>query len=195
MRFKLDLVYLALCAFVTFQSGCAVADPTFVVYRDVPENPTFVVLPATNYLYQVEFANTVEAVIIRAGAKVVDRPGTKEIVSESKLGQAQVQGGVTPSGTDAAGAKEAEAKRTERYFEYGEINADYIVQTYADAKQVRIIKKDTGEILAVIESDYPGSSSSSFVDKSAYGGYKIHKALESMGIPVKPAKPKFKIRR
>lgn len=173
---------LALLAFhLLLVSGCTVPDPTFVVYREIPEKPTFVIIPANHYLYQVEFANTVEAVIMSAGARVVDRPGLKEVVTESKLGQAQAEGGVAHSEVRMAGTTEAEAKVTERYFEYEEINADYIVRTYADAKQVRIIKKDTKEILAAIAYD------------PVYGGYKVHKTLESMGIPVKPAvKPKPK---
>ena len=61
--------------------GCS-TKTQFVVLRAVPESPSFVVIPANNYLNQVAFANEVEAAIIGAGVKVVSRPATKEITKE-----------------------------------------------------------------------------------------------------------------
>lgn len=50
--------------------------------RNVPESPSFVVIPANNYLYQVMFANEIEKAIISVGVKVVMPPATKDVTKE-----------------------------------------------------------------------------------------------------------------
>ena len=54
--------------------GCATKTLEIVVLRDVPESPSFVVIPANDFLREVEFANSVEDAIISAGVRVVIRP-------------------------------------------------------------------------------------------------------------------------
>ena len=66
-------------------SGCVPATHQFIVYRDVPDSPSFVVIPATNQLYQVHFANEVESAFIGCGVKVVVPPEIKEITIEKSV--------------------------------------------------------------------------------------------------------------
>ena len=109
----------------------------FVVVRDVPVDPSFVVIPGNDYLYEVTYANKIERILIGSGVKVVLRPATKEIKTEQAIQQVE---------NEQASVKTL----TERYFMLDEIKADYIVQTYQTSKQVKISKKETGEILTVL---------------------------------------------
>lgn len=138
--------FLIILSFVLFPAiiGCSTQ---FVVLRDVPESPSFVVIPANNYLNQVAFANNVEAAIISAGIKVVmSSQATKEVTKE-----VAVEGEIQAIEGNQAARKSGEGKVIERYVEFlEEIKADYIVFTYEGSKQIRIIKKQTREILAVL---------------------------------------------
>ncbi len=124
-----------LVIFVLTTVGCF--STQFVALRDVPQSPSFVVIPVNSYLSEVEFGNKIEQAIISSGVKVVMRPSTKEVTTEQVLEQSE--------DTQATGMK-----LTERYFEFEKINADYIVQTYATSQQVKITKRETQEVLAVL---------------------------------------------
>ena len=168
--------YLTISTFMIFLVIVGCSKIQFVVLRDVPESPSFVVIPANNYLNQVAFANEVEAAIISAGIKVVmfsqaTKEVTKEVAVEGKI--AVVEGG-------QAAQKSGEGKLTERYIElFEEIKADYIVMTYAGSKQIRIIKRQTREILAVLTVP---------TDPRTHQPLEHHEfiadALANMGIPV-----------
>ena len=164
-----------------FLSGCTPPEyHQVVVSRDVPESPSFVVQPANNYMHEVLFANQIENAIISSGVKVVRRPGAKEVTAEKSIGGVQ---GDRLQSHDAASTsiRKADAKLTERYFEYDEVNADYLVQTYATEKHVKISNLETREILAVFHAERYFSSDGS--TKSLR--HKINETLVSMGIPVK----------
>ena len=132
---------IVICSLLFLLVGCA-PQTFFVVLRDVPDNPSFVVIPANDYLYQVEFANRIESYLISSGVKVVTRPSTKEVQATKQA--AQVEG----QSSQAAGSQ---ATLTEKYMAFEDTNADYIVQTYADSKQIKVIRKTTKEILTTFE--------------------------------------------
>ena len=48
----------------------ACSQTVFLVQRDVPSSPTFTVIPANDYLYQVDFATQIEGHLISCGVKV-----------------------------------------------------------------------------------------------------------------------------
>ena len=148
----------------------------YVVLRNVPKSPSFVVIPANNYSYEVRFANEIESAIISAGVKVVTRPAIKEVMTEKAVHGAE---GIQGSGAQAIRA--ADAKVTERYFAFDDISADYIVQTFANPEQVKFTKRESMEILAVLtpQLDVLNINHRSYPWMSA-----IHKTLENMGIPV-----------
>lgn len=126
-----------------FITGCGRTQ--YIVLRDVPPSPSFVVIPANDYLYEVEFANHIENALIGAGVKVVIRPATKEVLTE------QTVRGLERRQTDGQQSNlGAGARLTERYVEYENIDADYIAQTYKTSRQVKISKKETREILAIL---------------------------------------------
>lgn len=132
------LLYLLLVFFVLTTIGCGRTH--FVVLRGVPQSPSFVVIPANSYLHEVEFANKIELAIISSGVKVVMRPSTKEVTTEQTI-------------EEAKNSRASGVRLTERYFEFEEINADYIVQTYAASQQVKITKRETQEVLTVLVID------------------------------------------
>ncbi|MCK4359671.1 MAG: hypothetical protein KAW92_13215 [Candidatus Cloacimonetes bacterium] len=120
-----------------FVFGCG---PTsFVVLRDVPLNPSMVVVPVNPLAYQVEFANDIEEIIIGSGVRVLQRPTTKEITVTKEAEKVDIQ--MLQSG-------KAEMSMVERFYAFDEITADYIVITNSYSNQVRIIKNDTQEVLA-----------------------------------------------
>ena len=127
-------------------TGCQVPSYNqFVILRNVPESPSFVVIPPNNYLDQVAFANEIEAAIISVGVKVVMRPATKDVTKE-----VAVEGGIAAVEGSQAAHKSGEGRLIERYAAFEDIEADYIVNTYADSSQIRIMKRQTREILTVL---------------------------------------------
>ena len=140
-------LWIAIFNFVFFFTmiGCHVPQDRFFILRNVPDSPSFVVIPANDYLSQVMFANEIEEAIISVGVKVVMRPATKNVTKE-----VAVEAGIQAIEGNQAAQKVGVGKLTERYVEFEDINADYIVYTYASSKQIRIIKKQTREILTVL---------------------------------------------
>ena len=114
----------------------------YIVLRDVPENPSFTVIPADNYLSEVTFANRIERYLISAGVKVIQRPGMKHIQAEQSKAESQ--------STSDRSAESAGKVLTETYFMREPSTADYIVLTYRHSLQVRIIKNKTQEVLTVL---------------------------------------------
>jgi hypothetical protein len=164
------LALLGLC--FSILSGCS-SKTIFVVYRDVPTNPSFVVIPANDYLDEVAFANVVEASIIRAGIKVVTRPGTKEVSVKKEAAQAQKE-----IDQDVGNVQSQTVE--EKYFRWDDTPADYVVFTYSGANRVRFTKKSTREVFASFE--LPGAAT--------WGGQEkadkiISEALTKLGLPVR----------
>ncbi len=157
--------------------GCQVPYNQYIVLRAVPEYPSFVVIPANDYLDQVAFANEVEAAIIGVGVKVINRPATKEVTKE-----VAAEGGIQAIEGNQAVRKSGEGKLTEKYVAFEDIDADYTVQTYASSRQIRIMKNQTREILAVLNL-----SENLYIEqgnKIAYRRKLVADALANIGIPV-----------
>lgn len=129
-----------------FLASCA-PSPVFVVMRDVPVNPSFVVIPITDYRYEVEYANEIEAFLLTCGLKVIDRPIQKSV--ESKQTNSEGAGKLS-NNSDAITADGAVGgyERVEKYYALGSTKADYILQTNANRQSIKVIKKDTEEVLA-----------------------------------------------
>ena len=172
-------LWIAIFNFVFFFTmiGCHVPQDRFFILRNVPDSPSFVVIPANDYLSQVMFANEIEEAIISVGVKVVMRPATKNVTKE-----VAVEAGIQAIEGNQAAQKVGVGKLTERYVEFEDINADYIVYTYASSKQIRIIKKQTREILTVLNL-----SENLYIDqanKITYRRKLVVDALVSMGVPI-----------
>lgn len=125
------------------------------------------------------FANEIEEAIISVGVKIVMRPATKDVTKE-----VAVEGGIAAIEGNQAAHKSGEGKLIERYVAFEDIDADYIVYTYAGSKQIRIIKKQSREILAVLKME--AAYRNAITGKRERGSYSraVSDALASMGIPV-----------
>ena len=178
---------LLICVGLVTLFGCSNTKYEYVVLRDVPQSPTFVVIPPNRYMYEIEFANTVEEIIMSLGVRVVDRPATKEITETTEKG---VAGAKTEDSKLMTG--ERSHQRVESYFEYEDLKADYVVHSYSNSKQVRIIKRQSEEILASINlSHYPTPIGD--IEKRNSYRYIIFFFLDNMGIAViQPPEPKLK---
>ena len=163
--------------------GCSKTQ--FVVLRDVPESPSFAVIPANDYLDQVAFATEVEEAIISAGVKVIMfSQAAKEVTREIA-----VRGGIAAIEGNQAARKSGAGKLTERYVEFERTDVDYLVYTYLESGQVRIIKNQTREILAVLT--VPINPVTKTHIPSMYHE-PIADALKNMGIPTYQRKGKTK---
>jgi hypothetical protein len=164
----------------------------YVVQRDVPISPTFVVIPFNAYQPQVLCAEFAESALVAAGVKVVMPPFKKIDVEikksidgeQAKLGQGQEPMRAIGSKGESASLEAVRAYQTrvERFSEYEDIDADYTVRTngiiYSPGDvithiNVRIIKNASNEIL---------SSFLTYPDTISEDMYKI---LESSGFKVK----------
>ncbi len=169
---------LLVCVGLVTFFGCSNTKYQYVVLRDVPQSPTFVVIPPNRYMYEIEFANTVEEIIMSLGVRVVDRPATKEVTETTEKG---VAGAKADDSKLMAG--ERSHQLVESYFAYEDLKADYIVRSYSNSKQVRIIKRQSEEILASINlSHYPTPIGD--IEKRDSYRYIIFFFLDNMGISV-----------
>lgn len=139
-----------------FLGGCASQKQTervYVTQRDVPTEPSFTVLPATNRLYQVEWANRIEGSLIDLGVSVTSRPGATEVRKEKTATTSDMQGQ-----EDRAVSKEGEVKVVREY-RVRDLDSEYAVRTYASSGQVRIIEVGSREVVASfsIDPDLPNN--------------------------------------
>lgn len=158
----------------------------FVVLRDVPESPSFVVIPFNNYQDQIDCATMVESALIASGVKVVNRPrNTKEIEVSKDAGKGAIDKNGAVAKEGPIDSRWAGEKRVERYIEIEDVKADYIVYTsgsvnYINGRvilyegNVRIIKKGSQEVL------------SSFMVHYGRINQEVYDALHALGVSVTP---------
>ena len=127
--------YPCLCVIIFCLSFAGCGKTNYIVLRDVPQSPSFVVIPVTTTISEVSYANIIERAIIAAGVKVILRPASKEVEETT---------------TTPANNGDSTTILTERYFRLDELTADYLVQTYATPAQVKISKLSTREVLTII---------------------------------------------
>jgi len=160
--------------------GCS-QKPIYIVQRDVPSNPSFTVLPANELLYQVHFANRIEEFLIGSGVKVNRRPASKYVETKQNVEKVNL----TP--VDAA---KGSILVTEAYRTLEEFSTDFLVETYADSKQIKFTNRKTNEVLTVFILDEGLSKS----DYDAQLGV-IHDSLEKLGVKVKTLEKKSESKR
>ena len=165
------LLFSLICA--TIFTGCASVEHAFVVRRDVPRNPTIAVIPANNLLYQHAFANRIEGYVLESGLSLVDRPGIVETVVAQEA--EKIQPSKLFPQLDAQSAQ-----LTQTYSGFGETTADYVIQSYAVSQQVRILKLESGEVLASFELFIPREDESEEDDV----GNPLYEPLRKIGLPV-----------
>ena len=102
---------------------------------------------------------------------------TKEVTRE-----VAVEGEIQAIEGSQAARKSGKGKLIERYIEsFEEIKTDYIVLTYAGSRQIRIIKRQTREILAILKAPRIFTNDPKVRQKQRQ---QFYDALEKMGIPV-----------
>lgn len=126
--------------------GCGFHTTNFVVYRDVPKNPSFVVIPLNYTEREIAFANQIEHILISCHASVHLRPAIKYVEDQQANREKEEEKG--GSSTESSTGK---ASKTEWYYELDDFTATYTAQSYQRTQQVKISKRETQEILAVIQ--------------------------------------------
>jgi len=174
--------------------GCVTTGNTYVpptICHEVPPSPSFVVIPFNNYQIQILSAEYIEKALIALGIRVKQPPGIRHVETKTKADQSKSMlsenGNRVGTGTMvSSGAIQASTMRIERYSTMGDIDADYVITSngkyyyYEGAPSienisVRIIKRETNEIVSVFET-YPD-----------YVKYELYDVLNAMG--VKAIKP------
>lgn len=140
----------------------------FVVLRDIPENPSFVIIPPNNTLNEVEFANSVESYFTASGVRIIARPISKAVETQAAVGQLESQGNSLES---------AASQRKETYYAFDDTKADYVVKTYLSNRQVQVIRRNTMEVLTTLELPNPSTPSTQYRAV-------INSLLKNLGIPV-----------
>lgn len=142
---------------------------SYIVYRDVPESPTFTVLPTSQSTFELAFTVMIEQAIMSNGVRVKQRPEIKrseiiDSVDSRYESMSQKHEGITES---------FEA------YQVPDDYADYFVFTNRTTHRVKIIKSKTREVLTIFHAE---------PIKSIFGSTGIEKILrkhlDSMGIPV-----------
>lgn len=131
-----------LLIFMATLVGCGSHTTNFVVYRNVPKNPSFIVLPLDYTEREIAFSNKIEHILISCHVSVHLRPAIKYVEQEQAAHEKEKY---------KEERSTQKASKTEWYFELSDFSADYIVQSYETMQQVKISKRETQEILAVIQ--------------------------------------------
>lgn len=132
-------------------TGC-ITTTEFVQIRPVPAAPSFTVLPANEYLDEVEFARRIEAALVAAGVSVLSAPGTAFITKETTLRR-----GIASESSETKAEGSREEKETVRFLSYDNLEADYVVSTIYSGSgngQVRIELRKTREVVTVFRVRY-----------------------------------------
>lgn len=139
-------------------SGCV--HPSYVVSRDVPESPTFVVLSGSADEDEVEYANRMTSYLIAAGVRVVDLPASREAVSAESQSDRE---------------KDPPILLLEQFQKIRAVDPDYILWTDVEYHRLKFVKRPGGEVLAsiVLRNPRPSEEEEQF-----------REALVSLGIPV-----------
>ncbi len=134
--------YLSLIIVVLTFISCT--QQRFIVLRNVPQSPTFTVIPANNSLYQIEYANMVEGALLGTGVSVLSRPTIKQVTTKRQLGESSL----SDEELNQIDRDVERATLIEKYRAYDGIMPDYLIATYAENERGRIEKTATDEVLA-----------------------------------------------
>ena len=168
---KLFFVFTLVGVFI---SGCGSAKLKYVVYRDVPQQPAFTVVPVNYSVADYKFKEETEASLIEMGLSVIESPLRKQstIKSESNALRAkrdmQLTGSVKKTSID-------DLVETSKI--YDQLKVDYVILVNAETSALKITKRETREIQGVIEYTVLDKSGSRFI--------KLHDALLNLGFKVK----------
>ena len=167
---------LVVAILTLLQVGCS---SQYVVRRDVPESPTFSVLPGTVSKSNMDFANTVTGLLISCGVKVVERPAMLSSYTESRSSGSvsavglDLSGGLAAVGGTGGGKGEATAQNIDVVELYDQTRADYVIVAFQNSSHLRIVRRDTKEVL------FAGSIRTSERDRPEKA---MRKLLEALGI-------------
>ncbi len=133
------------CIVLLLSYGCS-QQPVILVLRDAPQNPSFIVIPPNDFLSEVHFASDVEGVLIKSGAKVLRRPAGKAGEKASLIGKnLPINKETSDQGIIV----------TESYRDIDEFTSDYLIETFAEYRQLKFTNCKTKEIVSIftIEKD------------------------------------------
>lgn len=132
-----NILYEIIICFILCVSLSGCMKTNYIVLRDVPLSPSFVVIPVNNTMQEISYANLIERLILSCGVRVELRPASKE---------------VEKTVTEATDKNDKMQTLTERYFELETLTADYLVQTYAVSADVKISKlSKVSEVLTIVK--------------------------------------------
>jgi len=134
--------YLKIGIVAAFLFGCTGARPLIVHYDIPPDNPTIVVIPNWLDHANIDLANRVEALMLRFGAVIVERPTLKTTIHTLKK----------PTSKDDV--RESFSKEIDHDLMYASTKADYVVLTYSGRRgrksKVRVTRRENGRVVAAV---------------------------------------------
>ncbi len=143
-------------------TGCQ-SNVIYVVNRPVPNNPKFVVIPSSNTLSEIEYANKLEQLLIRYNILISSRPTAKYVeITEADLKSAmesqtkitgvgaQLLGGSKGSKTAKIDSEVLQRFKRESYLSFSDIDADYIIRTSRNSRELKLYKRQNQELLGFL---------------------------------------------
>ncbi|MCW8909227.1 MAG: hypothetical protein OQK76_01280, partial [Gammaproteobacteria bacterium] len=152
-------------------------------YRDVPEQPAFTVVPVNFSVADYKFKENVELSLIEMGLSVIESPLLKQ--SDMKVDERLLRAKRNMKSDDYV-KKVSINELIETSKIYNQSNADYVILVNAETSVLKITKRDTHEIQALIKY--------SVLDKSGSRFIKLHDALVSLGFKVRTVSREEKLK-
>ena len=145
----------------------------YIILRDIPDNPSFIVIPEFSYQHKQyekgkQIANFIEEIILKFGLRAIVPPIKKEITEKKEA--------------TALKTSDEEARKTiiETYSIY-ESKADYAIYINIKENRLKIIKLATKDILTTFDID---SFFYHYMNKDEITKI-MHKTLSSLGFKLR----------
>ena len=164
-------------------SACGSSSFKYVVYRDVPQHPSFVVVPVSYAASDYRFKENTESSLIEMGLSVIEAPLLKSAEmkamsrSSRTIRDVQLDGSVKQVSIDDLVATSGV---------YDQVKADYVILVNAETDVLKITKRKTHEIQTMIKY--------TMLDKSGSRFIKLHEALLALGFKVKKVSKEEKLK-
>lgn len=167
---------------ITLLSACS-SQLKYVIYRDIPEHPAFTVLPVSHTYADYQFRSEVESSLLELGLSVVEAPIKIHTVAkpESRALRAKSEGKLS-----TASQSLAVNDLVMNSVVYDQSKADYVIMVDASTDILKIVRRSSSEIQAVIEYTVLDKAGSRFV--------KLHDVLKNLGFKIKTVSKKEKLK-
>ena len=164
-------------------SGCSEPRREYVVYRDIPADPSITVLPSRTYNIEDQRATAiVEERMVEHGIHVINRPPAHDLVVTKGAGDASAEV------QDKKSAAKAKGEAIEQHFDgVLDLKSTFAFLVNAGTEKIRVVRVDSQQVVGII--DYNSVKGNAWVratsNREEVNSNSLIDLLTSLGFKVK----------